>query len=56
MYSEGTREGHLKSLAKREIEPESIARKEKLEREREEMPLAKTREKRTIKKVERLTY
>jgi hypothetical protein len=38
------------------IDPESIKRKEQLEEEREQKPLALRREKRTIKKPERLIF
>ena len=37
---EGTREGHLKDLHKRPIDPESIKKKEELEQQREQEPIA----------------
>ena len=64
---EGTRKGHLKELAKRPISEESIKKKEELEQQREQEPVAHRtrhkeesipapRPKRDRKKVDRLTY
>ena len=53
---ENTLEGHLKDLAKREMDPESIKKKKVLEKEREEKPLALNRPKRERKKTDRLKF
>ena len=50
-----TREGHLRELHERYIEPDSLTERETLEKEKEEQAIAKTRGKRERRLPKRFT-